>query len=576
MRKLRRVALRVLVTLVILAGACALAGMFVIRSGWFRERVRQGIIAAVEDTTGGKVELGSFRFDPRHLVASVTPFVLHGTEAPGEPPLLRVESITVGLRIISLLERRVDLAYLRVEQPQARFVFYPNGADNLPVPPEHHVFWADGLVDLAVLHYEVNHGVVEYDGRDVPLNIRGEDLHIQMNYDRKGAQYRGDLASKRVRMLMPGAAPVEFDTTATFAFEKSGVDVQRLHLATLHSQLDFSGKLEDFHALHGTFKTTASIAGSEAVSVFELPLAPTGTAAFDGTVMLSFADNFDYAVTGRVAARGVGYSYQRVKIQDGELRADLRAVPDQITLRKATLTALGSTITGEATLARNKNLHLEGSFEGLSLRDAVGMATSRQIAWNGQVTGNVTADAILGEPMTRFQATASITPVQEGTPLEGQLQIDYDQRLGALRFGNSYLATPATRVDFDGTLGESMQVRGRSSNLDDLLPALAMTSDQPPQPIPLKLGIPNRSPAEPGEATLNGTVSGPLENPRFSGQVTVRNASVEGHPFERFSGDVDATRQNIVVRRLSLVRGSIPRTPRLSTVKWNCARSKDL
>lgn len=272
MRKFRRVALRALVALVILTGTCALTGVFLVRSGWFRERVREGIIASIESATGGRVELGSFRFDWRHLVASVTPLVLHGTEAAGEPPLLRVESITVGFRIISIFERRIDLSYLRIEQPQARIVFYANGATNLPVPPVRHAFWADELVNLAVLRYEVNHGLVEYDGRDVPLNIRGEDLHLRMTYDPKGPRYRGEFASRRVRMVAEGAAPVEFDTSAAFAFEKSGIDFERFRLATNHSRFDLAGKLEDFHAPHGTFSAKASVAGGEAVSVFSLPL----------------------------------------------------------------------------------------------------------------------------------------------------------------------------------------------------------------------------------------------------------------------------------------------------------------
>src|SRR5579863_7344378 len=101
-RRLGRVLWHVLVrgiaavaVLVVIAG---LAGLVVVQSGWFHEYVRQRIIAEVERSTGGRVEIGRFSFRGPTLTATVAPLVLHGTEAAGDPPLLDVESVTIGLR----------------------------------------------------------------------------------------------------------------------------------------------------------------------------------------------------------------------------------------------------------------------------------------------------------------------------------------------------------------------------------------------------------------------------------------------------------------------------------------------
>src|SRR4051812_8154460 len=114
---------------------CAIAGFLVVRSGWFREKVRARIISETEAATGGKVELGNFSFKWETLTAKISPFVLHGLEPASEPPLLRVETVTIGLRIISLFERKVDLASVKVEQPRFRVVIYPDGTNNFPEPP---------------------------------------------------------------------------------------------------------------------------------------------------------------------------------------------------------------------------------------------------------------------------------------------------------------------------------------------------------------------------------------------------------------------------------------------------------
>ena len=56
--------------------------MLVLRSDWFREKVRQRMVAEVEKATGGPSEIGAFQFDWKQMRAEVDGFVLHGTEPP--------------------------------------------------------------------------------------------------------------------------------------------------------------------------------------------------------------------------------------------------------------------------------------------------------------------------------------------------------------------------------------------------------------------------------------------------------------------------------------------------------------
>ena len=98
------------------AGDRRAGGLVVVQSGWFHEYVRQQIIAEIEHATGGRVELGRFSFRGPTLTARVSELVLHGKEAAGEPPLLRVESVTLGLRILSFAERKIDLASIEVDR----------------------------------------------------------------------------------------------------------------------------------------------------------------------------------------------------------------------------------------------------------------------------------------------------------------------------------------------------------------------------------------------------------------------------------------------------------------------------
>ena len=76
--------------------------MVVVRSGWFREKVRLRIVTEVERATGGRVEVGGFRFAWERLEAEVDSFVLHGKEPAGEPPLFRARTLAYSSAGIGL------------------------------------------------------------------------------------------------------------------------------------------------------------------------------------------------------------------------------------------------------------------------------------------------------------------------------------------------------------------------------------------------------------------------------------------------------------------------------------------
>src|SRR6185295_3743102 len=148
-----RIWLRIVLALAGLFLIVAITGVLILRSDWFRDSVRRRIITEIETATGGRAEIGSFDFDWSGLTATVRPLVLHGKEGPGEPPLLRVESAQVVLRIISALRRKVDLTAIRIDGLSGRVVVYPDGSTNFPVPhgrtPSGKT-WAQELIDLAV------------------------------------------------------------------------------------------------------------------------------------------------------------------------------------------------------------------------------------------------------------------------------------------------------------------------------------------------------------------------------------------------------------------------------------------
>lgn len=107
---------------------------WILQSTWLREAIRQNIVSEIEGSTGGRVELGDFQYDWHTLTAEFGRLVVHGTESREQPPLLRVESGRLRLRIVSLITRDVHIASLTVERPEIHLLTRADGTTNIPTP----------------------------------------------------------------------------------------------------------------------------------------------------------------------------------------------------------------------------------------------------------------------------------------------------------------------------------------------------------------------------------------------------------------------------------------------------------
>ncbi len=119
------------------------------------------------------------------------------------------------------------------------------------------------------------------------------------------------------------AGSLEFDTSAVFTLDKSRIAILADDLATGRSRIELAGVLINPEEPHGTFTVKANAPVSDLVALFHAPLAPTGVAAFDGRLAVSFVKKFDFSLEGRASARGIGYRRDRLKIEGADVRGDI-------------------------------------------------------------------------------------------------------------------------------------------------------------------------------------------------------------------------------------------------------------
>ena len=168
----------------LLAGALifiALAVLLVatlLKSGFVERWVRREIVSRVEQSTGARVEMGTFHLNVWQLKLEIDDLTVHGLEAADMPPLFHADRMDVGVRIISLLGRKVALDELIVERPEVAVWIDRNGHSNVPTPRTRSTNrpWRQTLFNLRIRHLELKDGTVSYNDRRTPLAVDGGNL----------------------------------------------------------------------------------------------------------------------------------------------------------------------------------------------------------------------------------------------------------------------------------------------------------------------------------------------------------------------------------------------------------------
>jgi translocation and assembly module TamB len=277
-RKIAAIAAGSLVGLVIMA---FLAGILIVRTDWFRNMVREKIVTAVEDATGGKVEIASFSFDWQHLRAHVRGFAIHGLEPPTAAPLLRANLVQVDLKLLSPFQGFVDIAYLLVDTPQANIIVYPDGHTNIPAPKiqpkSNGKTGVETIVDLAIGRFDLRHGALTFAERKSELNASGADLRAQLGYNTLASSYTGEIDISPLSVQSGGNPALTVYVKLPLTVAKDKITLANAQLSTPNSQILVSGSMDHLIAPRTSGHLNAKVALDEIQRAFGLAL-PLDTA----------------------------------------------------------------------------------------------------------------------------------------------------------------------------------------------------------------------------------------------------------------------------------------------------------
>ena len=507
------------------------ASILVVRSRAFHRYLLATIVENAQQAIGGRVELGDFRLRLSSLHVDFYRIAIHGTEPKAQAPLFWADHLGVGLRIVSLWGHRINLQEIVVDRPVVHILVDEHGHNNLPqTPPPAPGSKPLNVFDLAVGHFALKRGEIDYNDRQTRLNAEVRDLHAQVAFNARKKQYDGGLSYRQGCVQLGGYNPLQHDLEAQFAAAPSGLTLHSLKLTTRFSRITVQAYLRDYRnpTVDGSYDVLLSARDfGELLRDNSLPVGDVwtkGTVHYRGKGGKAFLDSL--SVQGELGSPALAIDLPQVRTRVRALSGEYRLDEGTLEARNVQVEVLSGHLAAHLTmrhLAGNPEARVTGTIRGLSLADAIAALKTKpqgHLRIRGQLDGSVEASWRGSMEDLQLQSDATIagstpTPSAAGAganaiPLNAAGHVAYDGRTRIISLRQIRLHTPHTAISLDGDLGtrSTLGIQAKSDDLHeiDLLLLAVRTATAAPEsqsPPPRLLGLR-------GSASFDGQMLGPM------------------------------------------------------------------
>ncbi len=467
-------------------------------------------------------------------------------------PLLQVDHIGMGVRVISALHRQWNLDNVTIDHPVANLIVAPNGQINLPTMQSSGSSNTN-VFDLAIRHIVLDRGVVYYNDRQSPLYADLNDLEFQSSYSSAhNGKYAGTVSYRDGHLQYGSYAPMQHDMSAQFDARRDGMTLSNVKLTSGQSQVMLNASLDNYANPRVHAKCVVILALGELRNILREPTVPEGVMVVNGTG--------DYnSVPGRTALDTTSLQgsirSRLLQVRMPSLRTDIRDLDANYVLANGnaelngvSAKLLGGILRANATVrdvTGNQQGRVVANVHGISLANLKALANSaslKPVALSGTVNANseATWSGNIQNILVKADAfsTANVAPARNNSnanagsvPLNAEVHARYNGRTQEIALSKSYVQTPQTSLTMDGTVSRrsALNVRLQANDLHEL-ETVADIFTPPAQPLNLH-----------GAASFDGTVRGSTSAPQIAGQLNARNVQIRGSAFRSLRTSVQAS-----------------------------------
>src|SRR5579863_1171309 len=545
----------------VLVFAAAVGGYLFLNSHSFHEYALRTIVQDTNDATGGRVEIRNFDFELSTLTAHLYNITLHGSEHPDQPPLLPVDKLTVGLKIQSLLHRKITLQELLVDHPVVHLAVDREGKSNIPQSPPSKSSSRTSVFDLAVGHVNVTDGEIDCNDKKTSLVADLYDLGTEIRFDPLASRYSGRISYDKGHLRYAAYSSLPHSLTAKFSATPAALSLESAELKVGSSAISLRGDMTDYSnpALEGDYDIRIHTQDFASMS---RTLTPAGDVSLSGRIR--YQGTSDQPLLRSVSTDG-HIASGALEVASSEGRLELRRLQGRYELTNGSLQAhnisaelLGGQINADVNIEHLDTTavsRIRTSLKGISLQ-AVEQAIRKpelkpvallgrldgtaEVAWTGSVR-NISAHSDLS---LRTAANSGTNRSSSAVPVDGSIHVTYDGPRNIITFRQTTLHIPSTTLAVEGEVSNHSNLQIQA-NADDLHQLVALASDlHSGESVAIAIS---------GTASLNAVMQGSVQEPRLAGQLSAQNLQVQGSQWSSAKIIVQASPSQITLQNGSLV-----------------------
>ena len=526
---------------IILAVIVAIVVAF--ESGLVERWARQIAIKQLEQRTGARVELGSFRLHTWQIRVEMDNLTLHGLEAAGTPPLFHAARVDLRIHIISFWGRKFVLDELLIDHPQAAVRFEKDGHSNLPSPKIQATNrpWRETLFHLRIGHLVLRDGSATINDRRLPLELHGQDLEFLLHYDAPtpaAESYVGNFKWQKVELAERRDVPFRFDISAKFTLHRDSFELDEFVWKLPHSELNLRAELPTFASPNWNVRYRGRLSLADVRTVFREPTTPDGIVDFSG---LGSYVSGEWTGSGHYSGREISMPYQWFHARGIETWGDYEVAQQRLVVPKFGIRALAGSINGRLEVDfKNLAFRTETQLRGASLAAAFDAVNNKNFPvdtfhWDARMEVDSVNTWEANFKHFRSKGESRWFPpeplVSGKLPVSARIKYDYSEATRGVALTQSEIASPNTRLEMDGFLGardSTLKVKMHTDELldwDDFINDLRGKEVEPTRVI--------------GTADWQGRILGPLGGPTFTGHMHATKARYDTLFWDDIEGDLD-------------------------------------
>lgn len=579
----------ILVLLIVAAGAILL------HSARFHNYLLTMADKKASDALGAQVRLQNLAIHLSSLRLDLYGVTVHGSEPYPDPPLLLVQHVEVGVRVVSFWHRKWYLGTVRIDHPVARIFTAADGSSNIPKPKSSSASGHASVFDLGVRHAVLNAGEIYYNNRKSALDADLHDLSFRSSFSNLQQRYSGWLRYRDGHLRAGAFRPISHSLEAQFEATPTSFRLTQAKLTSGSSQFVLSGTLTDYSHPEIQAQYQAMLDGGDVGRILINPSIPAGMIRTSGSVQYRYQSQGSalagVVLDGNLTSRQLNVQASKVRVQLSDIAAHYSLANGDAAVRNFHARLLGGDLTATLNMRNISGVSqskLNASVRGISLADlkrmAPASASTRELALSGIL--DASANAAWGKTLADLVAHTDATiharvsrAVQTGVspnliPVDGVIHGTYTAATKQIALAQSYLRMPQTTLMLNGSVGSrpGMAIQLTSNDLRELETVADLIRTPKPGESVQPLGLA-------GTASFNGTVRGSVTTPHLTGQLSASNVEVKKTKWRVLRANVEVTPSFASLQHVDLEpasRGRIALNASTQLTKWSFTRESPI